>query len=292
MIQTHRGLTAGGSGSIAERRGPLETSMLDVEFAHLSDCGRVREHNEDYLGYVVPRTPVEVRTHGWLFALADGVGGQEQGEVASRAAVERLLAGFRAAAGGELHTALLPRLVQEANLRVYETGRAASAGGVPMATTLVACGLRFDRAVVAHVGDSRCYLVRRGQAKVLTRDHTVASEHARLGLLSAQEAAEAPTRHLLTRSLGAELFVGVETSDNQVLAGDVLLLCSDGLHGAVRASEMVHLTSQNPDLNTAAQKLVALANQRDGSDNISVLLIRVRSVERVGMYRGRPYRLR
>jgi len=111
-------------------------------------------------------------------------------------------------------------------------------------------------------------------------------------LLSAQEAAEAPTRHLLTRSLGAELFVGVETSDNQVLAGDVLLLCSDGLHGAVRAAEMAKLLSHSPDLNRAAQELVALANQRDGSDNISVLLIRVRSVERVGMYRGRPYRLR
>jgi protein phosphatase len=292
MIQTHRGLTAEDSGSFAERRGPLETSMLDVDFAHLSDCGRVRRNNEDYLGCVVPATPAQVRTHGWLFALADGVGGQERGEVASRTAVESLLAGFRASAGGDLHTTLLPRLVQEANVRVYEAGRAASAGGVSMASTVVACALRFDRVVVAHVGDSRCYLIRRGHAKLLTRDHTVASEHVRLGLLSAQDAAEAPTRHLLTRSLGTELFVGVETSDNQVLAGDVLLLCSDGLHGAVRASEMAHLVSQGGDLNAAGQKLVALANQRDGSDNISVLLIRVRSVERVGMYRGRPYRLR
>jgi protein phosphatase len=266
--------------------------MLDVEFAHLSDCGRMREHNEDYLGYVVPATPAQVRTHGWLFALADGVGGQGGGEVASRTAVERLLAGYRASAGGDLHTTLLPRLVQEANLRVYETGRAASAGGVAMATTLVACGLRFDRAVVTHVGDSRCYLIRRGHARLLTRDHTVAAEHARLGLLSAQEAAEAPTRHLLTRSLGSELFVNAETSDHQVLAGDVLLLCCDGLHGAVQASEMAHAVSHGGDLNAAGQKLVALANQRDGSDNISVLLIRVRSVERVGMYRGRPYRLR
>ena len=292
MSQTHRELLAAETRNVPRRQSPPETSMLDLEFTHISDSGRVRERNEDYLGYVVPATPAQVRTHGWLFALADGVGGQEQGEVASRAAVESLLAGFRASAGGDLHTTLLPRLVQEANVRVYETGRAASAGGVPMATTLVACGLRFDRAAVAHVGDSRCYLIRRGQAKLLTRDHTVASEHARLGLLSAREAAEAPTRHLLTRSLGTELFVSAETSDNQVLAGDVLLLCSDGLHGAVRASEMAHLVSHGGDLNAAGQKLVALANQRDGSDNISVLLIRVRSVERVGMYRGRPYRLR
>jgi protein phosphatase len=111
-------------------------------------------------------------------------------------------------------------------------------------------------------------------------------------LLSAQEAAQAPTRHLLTRSLGSEMFVSAETSDHQVLAGDVLLLCSDGLHGAVDGSEMARLASPDGDLDTAAQELVALANERDGCDNISVVLIRVRSVERVGMYRGRPYRLR
>jgi len=109
--------------------------MLDLEFAHLSDCGRVRERNEDYLGYVVPATPEQVRTHGWLFSLADGVGGQEQGEVASRAAVESLLADFRAAAGGDLHTTLLPRLVQEANVAAPDL-----CPGVPWVSGQVAVG--------------------------------------------------------------------------------------------------------------------------------------------------------
>jgi protein phosphatase len=127
--------------------------MLDVEFTQLSDPGRVREHNEDYLGYVLPATPAQARTHGWLFALADGVGGQQQGEVAARAAVESLLTGFRAAAGGELHAALLPRLVQAANAHVHETGHSAGPSGGARATTLVTCALRLDRAVVAHVGD-------------------------------------------------------------------------------------------------------------------------------------------
>jgi len=266
--------------------------MLDVEFTQISDCGRVREHNEDYLGYVVPATPAQSRTHGWLFALADGVGGQQRGEVAARTAVECLLAGFRREAEGQPHTALLPRPIQEANTYVYDAGLASGPSGAGMATTLVACGLRFDRAVVAHVGDSRCYLIRRGQATLLTRDHTVAGEQARLGLLSAEEASEAPTRHVLSRSLGNDLFVGVETGDHPVLAGDVLALCSDGLHGTVEASEMARFVSHAPDLKTAAGEMVALANQRDGSDNISVQLIRVRSVERVGMYRGRPYKLR
>jgi PPM family protein phosphatase len=266
--------------------------MLDVEFAQLSDTGRVREHNEDYVGHVVPATPALVHTHGWLFVLADGVGGQEKGEVASRTAVECVIAGFCAAASGEPHSALLPRLVQAANTRVFEAGLAARPGGGGMATTLVACALRFDRAVVAHVGDSRCYLVRRGHATVLTKDHTVASEQARLGLLSRREAAKAPTRHLLSRSLGNDMFVNVDTEEIQVLVGDVLVLCSDGLHGPLSAPEIASVVTHDADLDAATRKLVTLANQRDGSDNISLQLVRVRAVERVGMYRGRPYRLR
>lgn len=266
--------------------------MLDVEFTQFSDSGRVRKQNEDYFGCVVPSTADQTRTHGWLFALADGVGGQERGEVASRTAVEGLLAGFRTAAAGEPPTALLTRLIQAANVHVYDTGRASSPGGVPMATTLVACALRFDRAIVAHVGDSRCYLIRRGHATLLTRDHTLANEQVRLGVLSPREAAEAPARHVLSRSLGIDLFVGVESSEHQVFPGDVMALCSDGLHGAVNPSEIAHAVSPRADLHAAAQELVTLANERDGSDNISLQLIRVRNVERVGMYRGRPYNLR
>jgi protein phosphatase len=141
------------------------------------------------------------------------------------------------------------------------------------------------------VGDSRCYLIRHGRATALTRDHTLVAEQTRLGLLSPREAAEAETRHILTRSLGNAMFVGVDTSDRLVLSGDALLLCSDGLHGAVPAAEMADIVSRHIDLNGAARELIATANQRDGSDNVSVQLIRIRNVERVGMYRGRPYKL-
>lgn len=266
--------------------------MLDVEFADFSDPGRVRGHNEDYLGSVVPATPAEARSHGWLFALADGVGGQERGEVASRTAIESMLAGFRQAPPGELLPALLTRLVQTANADVLDAGLTAAPGGVNMATTVVACALRFDRAVMAHAGDSRCYLIRRGHASVLTRDHTVANDQLRMGILSTRDAAAVATKHLITRSLGTSMSVNVETGDCQVFAGDVLALCSDGLHGAVDAIDFARILTRNCDLQLAVQDLVALANARDGSDNISVLAIRVRSVERVGMYRGRPYKLR
>jgi PPM family protein phosphatase len=266
--------------------------MLEIDFAQLSDPGRVRKGNEDYLGHALPATPAQARACGWLFALADGVGGQQGGEVAARVAVETLLEGFRSASAQDPRQALLSRLVQAANTRVFETGQNVGQSGGAIATTIVTCALRFDRATVAHVGDSRCYLIRSGRAAALTRDHTVANEHVRLGLLSAQRAAEVPSRHVLTRSLGHELFAAVETSEHQLHRGDVLLLCSDGLHGPMSPTEIANIVSHSPDLETAAKELVGIANHRDGSDNITVQLIRVQNVERVGMYRGRAYKIR
>jgi PPM family protein phosphatase len=264
--------------------------MLDLEFSQVSHPGRTRTHNEDYLDFVAPASPAEVRTRGWLFALADGVGGHDYGEVASRAAVEKLISGFRQAGGGESLSVLLPRLVQAANTHVFETAMATRKGGASMATTLVTCALRFDRAVIAHVGDSRCYLIRSGHARQLTRDHTVANEQIRLGLITKAEGL--PTSSILSRCLGNDMFVNVDSTEQYVIGGDVLLLCSDGLHHSILENDMVEALPQNSSLQAAADHLVSVANQRDGRDNISVQLIRVKSVERVGMYRGRPYKLR
>jgi PPM family protein phosphatase len=266
--------------------------MLDLEFAELSDPGRVRDHNEDYVGHAAPPSPAETRSHGWFFALADGVGGQDRGEVASRTAVETLLSSFRGARADESPSVLLQKLLQTANLKVYETGAAIGPGGSSMCTTIVACLLRYDRATIAHVGDSRCYLIRRGHATVLTDDHTLVGEQIRMGLLSREEAAESERRHLLSRSLGANMFVNAEINEHHILPGDLLLLSSDGLHGSVAPKEIAALTGKFHDLKEAGHHLVSLAKQKDGSDNISVQLIRVKEVERVGIYRGRPYKLR
>jgi len=265
--------------------------MLDVDFAQLSDRGRVRMGNEDYIDCVLPDGPVEVRSRGWLFALADGLGGHQQGEVASRTAVDSISAGFRNSAKAEPHTALLPRLIQSANEDVYETAHNAGAEGAGMATTIVVCALRFASAVVSHVGDSRCHMIRQGTATLLTRDHTVVNDQVKLGLLRAEEAATSESRHMLSRSLGSGMFVSVDTRLVQLLPGDVLLLSTDGLHGAVSAPDMARIVTRSPDLTSAARKLIDTANEMDGGDNASVQLIRVRSVERMGMYRGRPYKL-
>src|SRR5437762_12350226 len=127
--ESDQGRTSWDAGSTFPRVRATQNSMLDVEFAQVSDPGRIREQNEDCLGYVLPESPAQVRSRGWLFALADGVGGHQQGEVASRAAVESLLAGFRAVTAGESHLALLPRLVQARSeeRRVGKGGRWGSA---------------------------------------------------------------------------------------------------------------------------------------------------------------------
>ena len=200
MFELYRGQRLARGEPIPAAHMPFADSMLEIDFAELSDVGRVRLGNEDYLGHVAPDTSEQARNHGWLFALADGVGGQEKGEVASRTAVETVLEGFREAARGSPLNSLLQSLVRKANTRVLDAGMSSG-----MATTLVACALRYDRAVIAHVGDSRCYLVRQKAAVVLTRDHTIANEHARLGLMSSEDVAEAETRHILSRSLGTEL---------------------------------------------------------------------------------------
>lgn len=280
--------------------------MLEIEFAELSDTGLSRNHNEDYVGHVIPATPAQVQSQGWLFALADGVGGQEKGEVASRMAIETVLAGFRKIPKGIMHVSLLPRLVQEANQAIFDAGNAANArpdpayvdpggnivpDGMHMASTLVLCALRFDSAVVSHAGDSRCYLFRKGNLTALTHDHTMVDEQVRMGMISKEDAATHANRHLLTRSLGTEMFVAADTITVNIVPGDVLLLCSDGLHGYVPDPAIQWILSSTPDLDAAAAALVAAANQTGGHDNVSVQLIRVRAVERMGLYRGRPYRL-
>jgi serine/threonine protein phosphatase PrpC len=268
--------------------------MLDLEFAELSDTGPTRDNNEDCCGHFVPATPEAAQSRGWCFAIADGVGGQAGGEVASSLAIETLLSRFPSVSSTESLTLALPRIIQLANQGVYEAAadvieKGHRAGSI--ATTIVACAIRYDRATIAHVGDSRCYLIRRGEVAQLTRDHTVANEHRRLGILTSRQAASATTKNLLSRSLGNELFVNVDTSDHLLTVGDVLLLCSDGLSHSVTPSEMASALNSKHELEAVAAKLVSLANARDGSDNVSVQIIRIKSVESVGMYRGRLYKL-
>jgi PPM family protein phosphatase len=265
--------------------------MLDVQFGEASDFGKVRTNNEDFLGSFIPASRQQARSHGFLFAVADGVGGLDLGEVASATAISVITEAFAKAQSGAMLISLLPRLIQQANSAVHDCTLTRNNGGRKMATTVVACALRYDQAVVSHVGDSRCYLVRNGKARQVTQDHTLVNEQKKVGLITAEEIANSEARHVLIRSLGPEMFVSPDTNALTVLPGDVLVLCTDGLHDEMREEEIAAIASQKKDAAQIARELVARAVEIDGGDNTTAQVIRIRSVEQVGMYRGRPYRL-
>jgi PPM family protein phosphatase len=265
--------------------------MLDVQFGQASDFGKVRTNNEDAMGSFVPATRQQTRSHGFLFVVADGVGGMDLGEVASSTAVSVLTEEFGKAQPGSMLISLLPRLIQRANVAVHDRTLSSSHNGHKMATTIVACALRYDQAVISHVGDSRCYLVRNGQARQITQDHTLVNEQRRMGLISADDIASSDSRHVLIRSVGPEMFVSSDTTAITLQPGDVLVLSTDGLHDELREAEIAAIASQKKDAAQIARELVARAVEIDGGDNTTAQVIRVRSVEQVGMYRGRPYRL-
>ena len=265
--------------------------MLDVVFGEASDPGKIRTNNEDSMGSFIPSSRHQARSHGFLFAVADGVGGLDLGEVASSTAISVLTREFEKSQGGAMLISLLPRLVQHANAAVHARTLAPEFRGKKMATTVVACALRHDQAVVSHVGDSRCYLVRKGMAKQITQDHTWVNEQKKMGLISEGEIAQSESRHVLIRSLGPEMFVSPDTTALTVQPGDVLVLCSDGLHDEMPESMIASIVSQNKNIEEIARELVARAVEHDGNDNTTAQVIRIRSVEQVGMYRGRPYRL-
>lgn len=265
--------------------------MLDVQFGQASDFGKVRTNNEDAMGSFIPASRQQARSHGYLFVVADGVGGMDLGEVASSTAVSVLTEEFGKAQTGSMLISLLPRLIQRANVAVHDCWIELAKHGKRMATTIVACALRFDQAVISHVGDSRCYLVRNGQARQITQDHTLVNEQRRMGLISSDEIATSDARHVLIRSVGPEMFVSSDTTAVTLQPGDVLVLSTDGLHDELREPEIASIASQKKDATQIARELVARAVEIDGGDNTTAQVIRVRSVEQVGMYRGRPYRL-
>jgi serine/threonine protein phosphatase PrpC len=265
--------------------------MLDVQFGQASDFGKVRTNNEDAMGSFIPASRQKARSHGYLFVVADGVGGMDLGEVASATATSVLVEQFENAQADTMLINLLPRLIERANNAVHDCTLDPKYGGRKMATTVVACAIRYDQAIVSHVGDSRCYLVRNGQARQITQDHTLVNEQRKVGLISTEEIATSDARHVLLRSLGPEMFVSPDTTAVSLQAGDTLVLCTDGLHDEMKEDEIARIASQKKTAEELARELVACAVEIDGGDNTTAQVMRVRSVEQVAMYRGRPYRL-
>src|SRR5262249_14758579 len=234
--------------------------------------GKQRDHNEDAVEAGPLLTRADDGTSPWyLLAVADGVGGYERGEWASQTAIRVLKQQLPHTLDSMDPADALRAAFAAANTAVID-GASATAGRHParMATTLVAALLRHGTAWWAHVGDSRAYLVRHGQVQRLTEDHSWVEEQVRAGVMSRDEALISERRHAITRSIGFETTVQVDTGGPlQLRSGDVVILCSDGLHGEIDDAELAGVVQQLlPE--EAAERLVALSNERGGRDNISV----------------------
>lgn len=232
-----------------------------VEHAHRTDTGRQRPANEDSL---LARAP--------LFAVADGMGGAQAGEVASRMAVDVLQEGLGYGTGTVAER--LTDRVATANTRIFERART-DQGSAGMGTTLTAAYVDADELVVVHVGDSRLYRYRGGSLVRLTDDHSLVEELVRQGRLTPEEAAEHPQRSIITRALGPESEVAIDSEVLAVENDDVFLLCSDGLTTMVSDDGIADVLAVGGALSDRASALVDAANEAGGRDNITVLLFRV-----------------
>jgi PPM family protein phosphatase len=231
-----------------------------VEQAGRTDVGRQRNANEDSL---VVRPP--------LFAVADGMGGARAGEVASALAVEAVESAHESEEPAE---AQLADIVRAANRRIYDLA-VADESRRGMGTTLTLAKVHGDEVSLAHVGDSRAYRVRDGELTQLTRDHSLVAELERSGQITAEAAEHHPQRSIITRALGPEPDVEVDTYTLAGREGDLFLICSDGLTSMISDDEVASILRSAPSLEEAADALVRAANQSGGKDNITVILFRL-----------------
>lgn len=259
---------------------------MELTYAELSSPGPVRESNEDFAGFWEPHSLEGKRSHGAVAAMADGVGGLHRGEVASRMAVEISLETFREAPEGKTPQSLITQMFNAANLAVYDRSME-NHGRSRMATTLSIALFRNDEVVVGNVGDSRVYLVHRGEIKQLSTDHSYVGMQQKFGLISEHEAKSSEHRSVLTRSVGHDPMIRVDVESATVAKGDRVVLCSDGLYTHVADREIADIVSRYSPAQ-ACRQLVALAESRGTDDNLSVQVVQVNDVEKMSYYRGLP----
>ena len=244
---------------------------MTIEFGAVSETGPVREHNEDFIGHFVPDDEATRAEKGCLFVVCDGVGGSEAGEVASRECVETLLAFYQTDTSTRPDRALKSG-VEVANMRVFDLGQANRRS--KMKTTLAALLLVGESAHIGYVGDTRIYLLRDGELRQISRDHSEVQELVRLGIISAEEARHHPRRNIITRSLGGELMIQADFRVEKVEAGDVFLLLTDGIWEPLEDAVLAKVIAAH-EPQSACAELVRMAIEGGSSDNLSAQVVRV-----------------
>ena len=259
----------------APAEGAAVIDAGNIRIAAATDVGRRRNQNEDSHVIWTGESAEERARFGALLVVADGMGGANAGEIASRLAADTVLETY-VQLGTQDPAGALGEAIRRANAIVHaQAGEDESQKG--MGTTCTAVAVRCGQVWIAHVGDSRAYLVRGESIRRMTKDHTLVAELVERGHLTEAEAATDPRRNQLTRCVGALPDVAVDAAEwgDRLVPGDTLVMCSDGLYGCVTDGEIAMIAGDRaPEL--AATELIALANERGGSDNITVLLVRAK----------------
>lgn len=255
----------------------MTSQHLTLTYAHCTDVGRVRSHNED---------SVVVDAELGLVLVADGMGGHHAGEVASAMAAECISASIASIAAQDSAALdsstkrhhVVHKAIHIANEQILAAADS-KASHKGMGTTLVLALFHQDQVTIAHIGDSRAYRLRNGKLEQLTQDHTLVQQHLQSGLLNSEQASKANNRHWLTRALGVMSQVAADMREEKIQAGDRYVLCSDGLSDYLPASVMASILMQSGSTLTAlCQQLMKATNQLSGEDNISVIVVEASQV--------------
>jgi protein phosphatase len=235
----------------------------------------VRENNEDKFDFYEPEDPALLAARGSLFAVGDGIGGAQAGQIASEMMLKLLISTYYDDGKEDISGALIDA-VSAANDRIYHLAKM-----IPerngMGTTLTAAIFVEDRVVIAQVGDSRAYLIRDQAVTQVSQDHSWVEENVRAGLMSRSDAENSPFRNVITRSVGAAPEVQPDLFEEECRAGDIWVLCSDGLTGYVQDAEILKIAGSHAP-SEAARQFIELANARGGRDNITVFVVAVRAI--------------
>jgi protein phosphatase len=267
--------------------GWLEGEVVQIVSSGLSDVGRVRTNNEDSFR-------IEEALN--LYILSDGMGGEAHGEVASAMAVDvisKYCAGEKEDSGATIldevpenwssQTRRLRNAVMQANFQIFQAAQK-NPEQRGMGATITAAWLKDSRLSIAHVGDSRAYLLRGGNLQQLTNDHSLVAEQVRRGLITPQQAEESEMQSVLLRALGAHPDVEIDVDETEIFPHDVLLLCSDGLTRMVTEPEIAGALQAETVPSAAAERLVALAKENGGIDNITVIVVRFEDESNKGWF--------
>jgi len=254
----------------------------EIESCGLTQIGPVREENQDSI-LLSPEEPRQEK--GWLFAVADGIGGYSHGQIASSLAVEKLL---DTVYGDHVRPGLtaLRQGIEVANLSIFQTAQKLNVGH--MGTTLTAACILGQDLHLVHVGDSRAYLIRGGKASCLTNDHTMVGELVRMRVLGPEKVRSHAQRSILTRGVGLSLFVKPDQVRLQLEPGDRLILCSDGVWSVIEDEEIASLSEKYESTCEFCQILIDMALERESDDNVSAVAVTIQAMKHSNQTSMRP----